>query len=185
MRDVLAEANHAEVCSACKRNFVWIIPLPSQNTNLKPTKASLVKYTQKLQPTKASLVKYTQKLQPTKASLEKYNVHSHWDIVVNMLAIKQFPNDYKRPTETTIASFIIILAYKKMRFTFQFSSFHSIFVYLYTGTVMPSFYHGSILTHGNWFQTIQPEHESDDHARDTLTSVCVTNEKHMELQRQI
>ena len=34
-------------------------------------------------------------------------------------------------------------------------------------------------------QTNQPEHESDDHAGDTVTSVCVTNEKDMALQRQI
>ena len=50
---------------------------------------------------------------------------------------------------------------------------------------MTSFYYASTLTHGNWFQTNQPEHESDDCAGDTVTSVCVTNEKDMALHRQI
>ena len=50
---------------------------------------------------------------------------------------------------------------------------------------MTSFYYASIPTHGNWFQTNQPEHEWDDHAGDPVTSVCVTNEKDMALQWQI
>ena len=50
---------------------------------------------------------------------------------------------------------------------------------------MTSFYYGSIPTHGNWFQTNQPEHGWDDHAGDPVTSVCVTNEKDMALQWQI
>ena len=56
---------------------------------------------------------------------------------------------------------------------------------VYTGTVMTSFYYASTPIRGNWFQANQPEHESDDHAGDTVTSVCVTNEKDMALQRQI
>ena len=41
------------------------------------------------------------------------------------------------------------------------------------GTVM-TFYHASIPTHGYWFQTNQPEHESDDRAGETelLCVVC-------------
>ena len=53
---------------------------------------------------------------------------------------------------------------------------------------MTSFYYASILTRGKWFQTNHPEHESDDcvgDTMDTVTSVCVTNEKDMALQRQI
>ena len=30
-------------------------------------------------------------------------------------------------------------------------------------------------TSANWFQTNQPEHESDDRTGYTVTSVCVTN----------
>ena len=40
-------------------------------------------------------------------------------------------------------------------------------------------------THGNKFQTNQPEHESDDRAGYRVTSVCVANDKNMTLQRQI
>ena len=36
-----------------------------------------------------------------------------------------------------------------------------------------------------WFQTNQPEHESDDLAGDTVTSVSVTNQKDVALQLQI
>ena len=42
---------------------------------------------------------------------------------------------------------------------------------------MTSFYYASTPTCGKWFQTNQPEHELDDHAGDTVTSACVTNEK--------
>ena len=41
--------------------------------------------------------------------------------------------------------------------------------------MMTSFYYASTPTRGNWFQTNQPEHELDDRAGDTVTSVCVTN----------
>ena len=40
-------------------------------------------------------------------------------------------------------------------------------------------------TRGSWFQTNQPENESDDHAGDQVTSVCVTNEKDTAQQQQI
>ena len=36
---------------------------------------------------------------------------------------------------------------------------------------MMSFYYASKPTRGNWFQTNQPEHESDDRSGDTVTSV--------------
>ena len=38
---------------------------------------------------------------------------------------------------------------------------------------MTLFYYAVASTRGNWFQTNQPEHESDDRAGDTGTSVCV------------
>ena len=57
--------------------------------------------------------------------------------------------------------------------------------YLHTGIVMMSFYCASTPTRGHWFQTNQLEHESDDPAGNTVTSVCVTNEKDMALKRQI
>ena len=44
---------------------------------------------------------------------------------------------------------------------------------LFFGTVMTSCYYASTPTRGSWFQTNQPEHESDDRAGDTVTSVCV------------
>ena len=50
---------------------------------------------------------------------------------------------------------------------------------------MTSFYYASTPTRGNWFQTNQLEHESDDRAGDTVTFVCVTIEKDMALQGQI
>ena len=50
---------------------------------------------------------------------------------------------------------------------------------------MTSFYYASIPTCGNWFQTNQLDHELDDRAGDTVTSVRVTNEKDMALQLQI
>ena len=50
---------------------------------------------------------------------------------------------------------------------------------------MMLFYHASIPTSGSWFQTNQPEHELDDRAGDAVTSLCVTNEKYIALQRQI
>ena len=54
------------------------------------------------------------------------------------------------------------------------------------GTMITSFYYASTTTYGNWFQTNQPpEHELDDRGGDTVTSVCVTNEKDMALQWQI
>ena len=54
--------------------------------------------------------------------------------------------------------------------------------YLNAGTVMTSFYNASsIPARGNWFQTNQPEYESDDCAGDTVISVCVTNDKVMAL----
>ena len=56
---------------------------------------------------------------------------------------------------------------------------------VYAGTVMTSFYNASSPTRGNWFQTNQPEHESDDCPADIVTSVCVANEKDMALQWQI
>ena len=49
---------------------------------------------------------------------------------------------------------------------------------------MMSIYYASTPTRGNWFQTNQPEHESDDRAGDTVTSVCVTNEREIALQLQ-
>ena len=48
---------------------------------------------------------------------------------------------------------------------------------------MTSFYYASKPLRGNWFHTNQPEHESDDRAGDTVTSVCVTNEKDIALQQ--
>ena len=56
---------------------------------------------------------------------------------------------------------------------------------LYVGTVMTSCYPGSTSTRGSWFQTNQPEHESDDRASDPVSSVCVTNERETALQWQI
>ena len=50
---------------------------------------------------------------------------------------------------------------------------------------MMSFYYASTPTHGNWFQTNQPEPKSGDRAGDTVTSVCVINDKDMALHRQI
>ena len=44
---------------------------------------------------------------------------------------------------------------------------------LYAGTVMTSFDHVMILTHGNWFQTNPLEHALDDRAGNTVSSVCV------------
>ena len=61
----------------------------------------------------------------------------------------------------------------------------STFDIVYAATVMTSFYYASTQTRDNWFQTNQPEQESDDRAGDTVTSVCVTNEKDMALQWQI
>ena len=55
----------------------------------------------------------------------------------------------------------------------------------YAGTVMTSFDHVMIPTRGNQFQTNPLEHELDDHAGNTVSSVCVTNGKDMALQRQI
>ena len=48
---------------------------------------------------------------------------------------------------------------------------------------MTSFYYAIISTNGNWFQTNQSEHESNDCAANTVTCVCVINEKDMELKR--
>ena len=56
---------------------------------------------------------------------------------------------------------------------------------VYVGTVMTSCYPGSTSTRGSWFQTNQPEYESDDRAGDPVTPVCITNEKDTALQRQI
>ena len=50
---------------------------------------------------------------------------------------------------------------------------------------MTSFNHFMIPTCGDWFQTNPLEHESDDPAGNTISSVCVTNGKDMTLQRQI
>ena len=47
----------------------------------------------------------------------------------------------------------------------------------YAGTVITSLCNASTTTRGNWFQTNQPKHESDDRAGDTVTSVGITNEK--------
>ena len=55
----------------------------------------------------------------------------------------------------------------------------------YAGTVMMSFDYVVIPTHGNWFQTNPLKNESYDRAGNTVSSVCVTNGKDMELQRQI
>ena len=55
----------------------------------------------------------------------------------------------------------------------------------YPGTVMMSYYYALMPTCGSWFKTNQPEHESDGHAGDPVTSVCVTNEKDTALQWQI
>ena len=48
-----------------------------------------------------------------------------------------------------------------------------------------AFDHVMIPIRGNWFQTKTREHESDDRAGNTVSSVCVTNGKDMALQRQI
>ena len=50
---------------------------------------------------------------------------------------------------------------------------------------MTSFNYAITPTCGNWFQTNQPEQESDDCAGDTVTSVGVTNEEDLALQWQI
>ena len=55
----------------------------------------------------------------------------------------------------------------------------------YASSVMMSYHNASTPTSGSWLQTNQPEHESDDCGGDTVTSVCVTNEKDMALQQQI
>ena len=47
------------------------------------------------------------------------------------------------------------------------------------------FYYASTPTCGNWFQTIQLKHKSDDHAGDAVISVSVTNETDTALQLQI
>ena len=44
---------------------------------------------------------------------------------------------------------------------------------------MTPFYNASTPTRGNWFQTNQTEHVSDDNAGDTVTSACVTNGKYI------
>ena len=51
--------------------------------------------------------------------------------------------------------------------------------------MIASFYYASIPTLGNLFETNQLEHGWDDRACDTVTSVCVTNEKDKALQGQI
>ena len=57
---------------------------------------------------------------------------------------------------------------------------------IYAGTVMTSFdYIVNTNTWKLWFQTNTLEHELDDRADNTVSSVCVTNEKNMALQRQI
>ena len=43
----------------------------------------------------------------------------------------------------------------------------------------------SIPTHGDWLQTNPLEHESDDRADHTVSSVCIANGKDMALQRLI
>ena len=50
-----------------------------------------------------------------------------------------------------------------------------------------SFCYAITPAHGNWFQTNQPDHESDDRACNLLNinSVCDTNEKDTALQQQI
>ena len=48
-----------------------------------------------------------------------------------------------------------------------------------------SYHNVMILTRGNWFQTNPLEHESDDGAGNTVSSVYVANGKDMALQRQI
>ena len=63
-------------------------------------------------------------------------------------------------------------------------------IIVYAGTVITSCYHVSSPTRGSWCKKTkqnkkQPEHESDDHAGDLVTSVCVTNEKDTAQQRQI
>ena len=56
--------------------------------------------------------------------------------------------------------------------------------YIYTGRVMSSFYYASTPARGNWFQPKQSDHESDDHAGDTITSLCILPmTKDMALQR--
>ena len=50
---------------------------------------------------------------------------------------------------------------------------------------MTSVYHVSTPTPGSWFQINQTEHESYDRTSDRVTSVSVTDEKNMALQRQI
>ena len=42
---------------------------------------------------------------------------------------------------------------------------------------MTSCYYAPTPTRDSWFQTNQPEHESDDRAGNLVTSMCVTNEK--------
>ena len=50
---------------------------------------------------------------------------------------------------------------------------------------MMSFDHVIIPTRYNWLQTNPLEHESDDRADNLISSVCVTNDKEMALQRQV
>ena len=56
---------------------------------------------------------------------------------------------------------------------------------IYAGTVMTLFGHVMISTCGNWFQTNPLEHEMNDHAGNTIFSVCVASGKDMALHRQI
>ena len=51
--------------------------------------------------------------------------------------------------------------------------------------MMTSFNYASTPKRNSWFQTNQPKYELDDCAGDTITSVSVTNENDMALQRQI
>ena len=52
-------------------------------------------------------------------------------------------------------------------------SINNIIISLYAGSVMASFYYASSPICGNWFQTNQPEHISDDRAGDKVTCLCV------------
>ena len=56
-------------------------------------------------------------------------------------------------------------------------------VFQYAGTVMTSFNYIFIPRRDNWFQTNPLEHKSGYRAGKTVSSLCVTNGKHMSLQR--
>ena len=107
-----------------------------------------------------------------------YQMHSdhtsdHWWLIIH-IQILMTPTPWK----AHLWPFMELLSYWTV---IQTCNSHRI----YAGTVMTSFHYASTTTHGNWFQTNQPEHESDDSASDRVIFVCITNEKDMALQQQI